>query len=704
MKPFSVIQNEPQYVKDKYLEGVPWKDNFPGPFQGMTNKQQNEYMRQQQFSVNNYSNIAEKPLEEEAEKYLPFNVGLPNCSSYNLNTLPNTPVIETEYRGPPSMNNMNNGNVEIKLPMQESIKRGKQGPYDVREDFKDESITDPCNQTGFGNMIPKFHVSLKDIENATNIDPSASSNKSSENSFESSPSVQSKSTLNINNFKKCPSDDNPLLDVENRPIQHFSHNNMVPYYGSKVTQNMYSTGVSQAGDNNSCNKQHIGYDGKTPYKHKLGLFTGCDENDMHKRETGPLFSPAEQQTGWVFGTPSFRPDLDRFKTSIWRRNHETPVEKVQVGPGIGLDYSVPAEGGFHQFVRILPNNISDYKSNQLENRIYAGKWFVDHPTSQYTEGVSKNKPTVEITQARRPTMPNKFYTNSPSGDSSNITNYDITANRGKQNREDTSSASGFGSLNLNKYRQSGEKERRHDVPNGMSEKEHLQTEHFQTENGEMPCIDFSSAPIGKTMKSIVPKPSQSIQSYNTIRETFKKGNVIYDSKTGKMVTCLDKPQGAEKWDLIMGPATGSSKSIQRSGWHANFTDRGDANPYIINLSGTANRGGGLWNPSTYQDNARTTRKETTLYNHSGNVTGSTKKPYQMTWTDSPNTTRKETTSFSYAGNVTGSSKKPYQMTWTDSPNTTRKETTSFSYAGNAASKNLQMTDRFMYDGNDFFNT
>ena len=78
---------------------------------------------------------------------------------------------------------------------------------------------------------------------------------------------------------------------------------------------------------------------------------------------------SEGITSWVFGMPNLEPDRDRYTDSIWRRNGEKPVESIQVGPGIGLDYTSPASGGFHQYNRIMPNNISDYKSNQLENRI-----------------------------------------------------------------------------------------------------------------------------------------------------------------------------------------------------------------------------------------------------------------------------------------------------------------------------------------------
>jgi hypothetical protein len=34
-----------------------------------------------------------------------------------------------------------------------------------------------------------------------------------------------------------------------------------------------------------------------------------------------------------------------------------------VGPGLKLDPKIPAAGGFHEFTRVLPNNVTNYKAN-----------------------------------------------------------------------------------------------------------------------------------------------------------------------------------------------------------------------------------------------------------------------------------------------------------------------------------------------------
>ena len=405
---------------------------------------------------------------------------------------------------------------------------------------------------------------------------------------------------------------------------------------------------------------------------------------MHKRESGPLFSPAEQQDGWVFGTPAFRPDMDRYKTQVWKRHGEKPVESVQVGPGIGIDYTTPATGGFQQYTRILPNNVTDYKANQLEGRVAGGGWKISHPTSQFIHGVKKNRPDLQVTQARRPTQPGKFTTSAPSADSARVTSYIPSVMKGRQARSDTEQAAGYGQLNLEEY-----------VYDGSGKL--VKKETFQSGDGKMPCVDFSKAPVGMTMKSHVPQSSQDRTSYNNIRETFRRGAAGYREKAG-FWECKDRTQGQEEWGLILGPAKGVvSMGETRDGKYVNYTDRGDVNPYVINVTGTAT-GAGLWNPNSYQQEARVTKKETTQFSYAGNVIGQ-EKNYINTWSDDPRVTKKETTQYSHVGNASQGKKGFYKNQWdTDPVRVSKKETVQYSHAGNASQGGVAFMDRSMFTG------
>ena len=332
----------------------------------------------------------------------------------------------------------------------------------------------------------------------------------------------------------------------------------------------------------------------------------------------------------------------------------------------------------------MPNNVTNYKANQLEGRVAGGKWFTNHPTSQYIHGVKKDKPDLTITQARRPTMRTKFYTNAPDGGDSRITDYTQAAQRGKQARTDTEQGAGFGQFNLTEYIYDG------------SGKLVPKEENFQSV-GKGPCIEFGQAPVGRIMGSIVPMPSQELSSYNNIRETFKKGAAGWN-QSGYW-ECNDSTQGANRWDLIMGPATGSVPNQEsRQGKYVNYTDRGNLNPFVINANGTA-QAGGLWSPLSFQDQQRVTTKETTQYAHAGAPTGQSKE-FINTWTDLPKVTTKETTEYAHAGAPTGQSKE-FINTWTDLPKVTTKETTEYAHTGAPKAKDTIPMDRFQYTGGDY---
>lgn len=117
---------------------------------------------------------------------------------------------------------------------------------------------------------------------------------------------------------------------------------------------------------------------------RLELFTGqldaCTSKTgtfRSKRESGPMF-PMSMSAGKV--TSSGRqawPDLrGAQEEQVYQVGHKHdgvgPVNPIQVGPGLGLDPSVPAAGGFQQFYRVCPQNVDGYRKNSLPGRIVPG--------------------------------------------------------------------------------------------------------------------------------------------------------------------------------------------------------------------------------------------------------------------------------------------------------------------------------------------
>src|SRR5210317_509454 len=51
-----------------------------------------------------------------------------------------------------------------------------------------------------------------------------------------------------------------------------------------------------------------------------------------------------------------------------RMNNVSPVEKRLVGPGLGVDPSVPSYGGYQQLLRVNPENVGAYRLTTLPGR------------------------------------------------------------------------------------------------------------------------------------------------------------------------------------------------------------------------------------------------------------------------------------------------------------------------------------------------
>ena len=104
------------------------------------------------------------------------------------------------------------------------------------------------------------------------------------------------------------------------------HNNMVPFYGSKVTQTLYSGAT----------------DGL------LDTYTGSGKNTFfHKEEAAAFFKP-ETATGLPWGRQAETEfEQSRMVSSLAMKN-VFPVDQVQVGPGVNDGYTNLPSGGYQQ--------------------------------------------------------------------------------------------------------------------------------------------------------------------------------------------------------------------------------------------------------------------------------------------------------------------------------------------------------------------
>jgi hypothetical protein len=104
------------------------------------------------------------------------------------------------------------------------------------------------------------------------------------------------------------------------------HNNMVPFFGARVTQSMYSGAT----------------DGT------LDLYTGMGKNTFHHKEEAPAFFKPEAGTGnpWKAQVET---DFEQSRqVSSLATKNVFPIERVLVGPGVNDGYTNLPSGGYQQ--------------------------------------------------------------------------------------------------------------------------------------------------------------------------------------------------------------------------------------------------------------------------------------------------------------------------------------------------------------------
>ena len=105
----------------------------------------------------------------------------------------------------------------------------------------------------------------------------------------------------------------------------FTHNNMQPFFGGGVKQNLDEFSTRGTFEN----------------------FTGTVDNYQKKQEQTPLFQPQKNMSN-VYGAQNLDGYmLDRYYISNIRSN-ESPIQQVYVGPGLNQGYTNEPSGGFQQ--------------------------------------------------------------------------------------------------------------------------------------------------------------------------------------------------------------------------------------------------------------------------------------------------------------------------------------------------------------------
>jgi hypothetical protein len=159
------------------------------------------------------------------------------------------------------------------------------------------------------------------------------------------------------------------------------HNNMVPFFGSKVTQ-----GTGEKG--------HEGL---------LDLYTGGGSQQNRKEGIAPLFKP-QSHMSHIHGTPSTSEFMQERQRSVLtsKMNNVKPWQEIQVGPGLGKGFSSEGTGGFNSGMEArsshLPKTVDQLRSSTNPKVTYSGQVlgaYVGAGKATHAQSVgkvSKNRP------------------------------------------------------------------------------------------------------------------------------------------------------------------------------------------------------------------------------------------------------------------------------------------------------------------------
>ena len=179
-------------------------------------------------------------------------------------------------------------------------------------------------------------------------------------------------------------------EVVTNAVSRTGHNNMVPFFGSRVTQSVYSGATDGI----------------------LDTYTGTGKNTFfHKEESGAFFKP-EAATGLPFGKQvETEFEQSRMVSSLAMKN-VFPIEPTQVGPGVNDGYTNLPSGGYQQDsareyalpkttdeIRVATNPKLTYSSEPVPGAHYITEMGIQAP-------VKKNRPDrFQVLQAADGSLP-----------------------------------------------------------------------------------------------------------------------------------------------------------------------------------------------------------------------------------------------------------------------------------------------------------
>jgi hypothetical protein len=162
------------------------------------------------------------------------------------------------------------------------------------------------------------------------------------------------------------------------------HNNMVPFFGSSITQ-------SQKG-----------------YEGLLDSYTGAGSQRIEKQSQAPMFKP-KKDMNWTHGMPSTTDYMqNRMRSNVGTKmNNVKPWDSIQVGPGLNQGYGTKGTGGFNSGMDARekwgPKTVDQLRTANNPKNSYKGQLLGGHVGRRGPRGIigkiEKNRPDTYYIQS-----------------------------------------------------------------------------------------------------------------------------------------------------------------------------------------------------------------------------------------------------------------------------------------------------------------
>ena len=516
---------------------------------------------------------------------------------------------------------------------------------------------------------------LNDNKNESNI----SSNNNIYNNKIINNQEQKLVTQNFNNINKpqiisrchnrsiMKNENNDFIysKLSGQPIEknEFKHNNMQPFFGGSIKQNINN-------DSNSI---------------LLENYTGG--NVQNKKEVNAMFKP-QVNMGNVNGFNK-SPDNTRYKPSI-SRQYEFPIESIKVGPGLNQKYGSKGIGGFQQIDMqelVRPKNVDELRVKSKPKLEYKGRINSGLKESRRAESIeiSKNRPDTYYKNS-----PDRYFKTTGAVKKEKSRDKCYAKPTRRQNTRSYTGGAGPGShvkpQKVGLYKKSTRNTYSQPGLRNLSSTENWSSDHQNSDYGKksikLPCNERDVTQKRTTLSNFVTNVKALIAPIEDVIKTTRKENFVGNSR----------PDGNFKAQLPSKMTVYDPNDVARTTIKETNID----NKHNGNLNGP-NRSI-VYDPN---DVARTTIKETNIdNNHSGNLNG----PNKLTVYDPDDvakTTIKETNIHNErAGQVAG----PNKLTVND-PNDVARTTIKETNIDNKHNGNLNGPNKLtVYDPNDIAKT